>query len=98
MANIEQWVADNYDELVADEGRSETYDSVAERAESSGDAALAGWARAKAAGQNVDVTPSTGTYVPPNTVKRRSKKEDSDEDLEVESPILGDEPEEVPEP
>ena len=46
----DQWVQDNYDQLVADENRNLTYEQVAEDARLRGDPILENWAHNRAAG------------------------------------------------
>jgi hypothetical protein len=58
MAEIDQWVADNYDAIVADELRGVTYKSLAEDADEKNSPDLAAWARAKAAKAGKNVTPT----------------------------------------
>lgn len=55
MPEIDSWIAENYDDLVADSATHWSYTSVAEFAEKNGSAQLAAWARGKAsaAGENV---------------------------------------------
>jgi hypothetical protein len=57
MAEIDQWVADNYDAIVADKRRGVTYESLAEDADAKNAPDLAAWARAQAAKAGADVTP-----------------------------------------
>jgi hypothetical protein len=57
MAEIDQWVADNYDAIVADECRNVTYDSLAEDADAKNSPDLAAWARGQAAKAGANVTP-----------------------------------------
>lgn len=95
--SIEDHVAENYEALIADENRNLTYDGVAELADRQNDANLAAWARAKAAGQDVDVTPSVASYEPPKKVTRRVKKDDETFE-DVDSDIQGDSEPDSPEP
>lgn len=57
-APIDPWVEENYDSIVNDPARHETYDIIAENAASMGDANLAAWARERAAKAGEDVTPT----------------------------------------
>lgn len=66
MSDIEPWLAENYEGLVADPVRVDTFDSIAERAEKSGDKSLAAWARKRAAA-TADVTPRKATPAPKST-------------------------------
>lgn len=59
MPEIEQWIADNYDGLVADVNRGVTYESLAVSADAKGSPELAAWARERAARAKKDVTPAT---------------------------------------
>lgn len=54
---VDNWVQKNYDDLVADKMRTTTYDDIAKHAEAMDDRELAAWARSRAAGRGVDVTP-----------------------------------------
>ena len=57
MADIESWVAENYDAVVADESRNETYETIAATADVLGAPELAAWARKRAADAGKNVTP-----------------------------------------
>jgi hypothetical protein len=57
MAELEKWVADNYEGLVADPATHWTFENVAEFADANDSASLAAWARSKAAEAGEDVTP-----------------------------------------
>lgn len=67
MSEIPDWLAENYDAIVADKNRGETYESVAATAEARNDAVLAGWARKRAASQKKDVTPRTAAPAAPKS-------------------------------
>lgn len=72
-SSLPDYVAENYRALVADENRNLSFEDVAKRAESEGDAELAAWARAEAAGKGKDVTPKDATPTR-NQVKRAADK------------------------
>jgi hypothetical protein len=57
IPEIPDYIAENYDQLVADENRGLSYDEVATRAAESGDVQLAAWARRRAKEGGDDVTP-----------------------------------------
>lgn len=61
---IENWLAENYEGLVADENRNFTFEAIAEDAEKKNSPELAAWAREKAAGKKKDVTPRAGKPAP----------------------------------
>ena len=54
---IPGWLAENYDELVADPNRNLSYTKLAERSADAGEHELAGWARQRAAAHGEDITP-----------------------------------------
>ncbi|WP_336627365.1 MULTISPECIES: hypothetical protein [unclassified Microbacterium] len=54
---IPGWLAENYDELVADPNRNLSYTKLAERSADAGEHELAGWARQRAAAHGEDLTP-----------------------------------------
>lgn len=64
MPEIEQWIAENYDAIVADESRAVSYDDVAEFAESHDSPELAGWARRRAAEAGKNTTPKSAKAEP----------------------------------
>ena len=55
--DIPGWLAENYDELVADPNRNLSYTKLAERSADAGEHELAGWARQRAAAHGEDITP-----------------------------------------
>lgn len=65
---IENWLAENYEALVADETRGVSFDSLADDAESKNSPELAAWARERAASRKKDVTPRAA--VPAKKSKR----------------------------
>ena len=58
MADIEKWLAENYESIVADEARSDTFESIADTAEAQDSPELAAWARKRAAESGKRVTPT----------------------------------------
>lgn len=57
MSDIDSWVIQNYEEIVADENRNVSWEQVAENAERLDDVALAAYARQRAAEADVNITP-----------------------------------------
>lgn len=89
VAPIDDYVAENYEALLADKDRNLTPKKLADQAEEAGDLQLAAWARAKAAGKNADVTPTDATDEAPKKVTRRTPKNSkTDEEKEVEFPLV----------
>lgn len=84
---VDDWVAENYDALVADENRGLSYKNVADNAEAQGDKALAAWARKRAANKGKDVTPTTADDKAPATVTR-SEVQDDGSRVDVEVPTV----------
>jgi hypothetical protein len=67
MSEIPDWLAENYEAIVADKNRAISYDSLAGIADAKGDKALAGWARSRAASTKKDVTPRTAEAPTPKS-------------------------------
>lgn len=67
----------NYDAIVADETRIETYKSIADNAEANAAPDLAAWARQRASKGGADVKPTRAT-ADPDKVKRDGKSFDID--------------------
>lgn len=59
--DIPGWLADNYDELIADPNRNDSYSALAERSAADGAHELAGWARQRARQHGEDITPVDAT-------------------------------------
>ena len=59
--DIPGWLADNYDELIADPNRNDSYTKLAERSTEAGHHELAGWARQRARQHGEDITPVDAT-------------------------------------
>lgn len=57
MAELDAWLIANYEAIVADKNRFESYESIAAVAEQKNAPDLAAWARSKAA-KKKDVTPT----------------------------------------
>lgn len=73
MADIDKWVAGNYDAIVADELRGVTYESLAEDADAKNSPDLAAWARGQAAKSGKNVTPVKAEAEPDEKSVRSTK-------------------------
>ncbi len=71
---IPAWLAENYDELVNDPPRNDSYTKLAERSAASGDHALAGWARQRAAAAGEDLTPVDAEPAGPDTTRESTEQ------------------------
>ena len=71
MANIEDWLAENYTRAVAAGERS--FEDIADTADKNDAPELAAWARAKAAKSGKNVTPIDASADESADVKRNSK-------------------------
>lgn len=61
---IDEFAAQNYDGIVADEVRGVSYEDIAKRAEALDDHQTAAWARERAAASGKNVTPKDATQKP----------------------------------
>lgn len=67
---VERWLADNYDAIVRDVNRTDTYETIAAHADVSASPELAAWARKRAAESGAAVTPRAARPTPKS---RRAK-------------------------
>ena len=68
--SIPDWLAENYEQIIADPNRGMSYEDVAVVAESRGGADVAAWARKRAAESGRKVTPEKAEPVEGAVVKR----------------------------
>ena len=95
VPEVPDYVAENYEALVADKNRNLTFKKVADDADESGDKALAAWARKRAAGKK-DVTPTEATSAPKKVERLAQDKKGEFHPVKVDTvePLEGvDEPE-----
>jgi len=71
VADLEEWLAENYEQIVADGGN--TFEGIAELGELSGPPSLAAWARKRASESGRSVVPVNARAVLPSTKRADTK-------------------------
>lgn len=90
---VEDYVAENYEAIVADENSGKSWSDIADMADKNNSPSLAAFARAKASKSKADVTPTGATYEAPTKVVRQEQDPESqkfkDVEFDIQEPAVG---------